>query len=224
MANTCTAIHIGPMMLEHLEDILDIEPVAFGSHHWSHQSFVNELNNSMGNYYVAYDRESKRLIGYSGFWLIGEEAHITTLAVHPEYRRLHIGERLLINDIHQAQKVGANWITLEVRVSNETAQQLYYKYGFKSLGVRRNYYQDNDEDALVLWTENIRTQEFKKLLQQRIEALSEQAPCEVTHSSEIDQPSNHEGNGKNGSNNSKSNGGNERQTAPSANYRGADEC
>jgi [ribosomal protein S18]-alanine N-acetyltransferase len=209
------------MMLEHLEDILDIEPVAFGSHHWSHQSFVNELNNSMGNYFVAYDRETKRLIGYSGFWLIGEEAHITTLAVHPDYRRLHIGERLLINDIHHAQKVGANWITLEVRVSNETAQQLYYKYGFKSLGVRRNYYQDNDEDALVLWTENIRTQDFKKLLQERIEALSQAAPCEVTHAAELEEQP---GAGSNGTNGSKPGQSPELQTIPSVMYRGADEC
>jgi [ribosomal protein S18]-alanine N-acetyltransferase len=209
------------MMLEHLEDILDIEPVAFGSHHWSHQSFVNELNNSMGNYFVAYDRESKRLIGYSGFWLIGEEAHITTLAVHPDYRRLHIGERLLINDIHHAQKVGANWITLEVRVSNETAQQLYYKYGFKSLGVRRNYYQDNDEDALVLWTENIRTQDFKKLLQERIDSLSQHAPCEVSDASGLAEQSGHGGNGTNGS---KSGQSPELQIAPTVMYRGADEC
>ncbi len=164
------------MRLDHLSAVLDIEPVAFGSHHWSHQSFVNELNNSMGYYFVALPRGTARLIGYTGFWLIGEEAHITTLAVHPENRRQYIGERLLIHDILQAQKVGANWITLEVRVSNESAQRLYYKYGFKSLGVRRNYYQDNDEDALVLWTESIRTPEFKKLVKERTDYLNQFHP------------------------------------------------
>jgi ribosomal-protein-alanine N-acetyltransferase len=169
-------IDIRPMRLQHLRAVLDIEPVAFGSHHWSHQSFVNELNNSMGYYFVATPSDSEKLIGYTGFWLIGEEAHITTLAVHPESRRRHIGERLLIYIILQAQKVGANWVTLEVRLSNESAQQLYYKYGFKSLGVRRNYYQDNDEDALVLWTESIRTPEFKKLLTERIEFLNKYLP------------------------------------------------
>jgi [ribosomal protein S18]-alanine N-acetyltransferase len=169
-------IDIRPMRLDHLSAVLDIEPVAFGSHHWSHQSFVNELNNSMGYYFVALPHGTDRLIGYTGFWLIGEEAHITTLAVHPESRRQYIGERLLIHDILQAQKVGANWITLEVRVSNESAQHLYYKYGFKSLGVRRNYYQDNDEDALVLWTESIRTPEFKKLIKERTEYLNKFQP------------------------------------------------
>lgn len=159
------------MRLEDIEEVMEIEPVAFGSHHWSHQSFVNELNNSMGNYFAACEPVSKRLIGYSGFWLIGEEAHITTLAVHPDCRRKHIGERLLIHDIMQARKVGAQWITLEVRVSNEVAQTLYYKYGFKSLGLRRNYYQDNDEDALVLWTENIKAPEFTDLLKERTEII-----------------------------------------------------
>ncbi|MDR3615174.1 MAG: ribosomal protein S18-alanine N-acetyltransferase [Candidatus Obscuribacterales bacterium] len=166
-------VEIRPMRLEHLAEVMEIEPVAFGSHHWSHQSFVNELNNSLGCYFVAYERGTQRLIGYSGFWLIGEEAHITTLAVHPEWRRLNIGERLLIHDINQAYKVGANWLTLEVRASNEKAQMLYFKYGFKSLGVRRNYYQDNDEDAYVLWTENIRTPEFKKQFQERVDALQQ---------------------------------------------------
>jgi ribosomal-protein-alanine N-acetyltransferase len=161
------------MRLDDIEEIMEIEPVAFGSHHWSHQSFVNELNNTMGNYFAAVDDGIKRLCGYSGFWLIGDEAHITTLAVHPDHRRRHIGERLLVNDIIEAKRVGARWITLEVRVSNETAQKLYYKYGFKNLGVRRNYYQDNDEDALVLWTENIGTNDFNQLLKKRVSELDE---------------------------------------------------
>jgi len=159
------------MRLEDLDEVMEIEPVAFGSHHWSHQSFVNELSNSMGNYFAAVDDDTKNLCGYSGFWLIGDEAHITTLAVHPDLRRQHIGERLLINDIAEARHVGARWITLEVRVSNESAQRLYYKYGFKNLGTRRNYYQDNDEDAMVLWTENIAATEFIDLVKRRVSEL-----------------------------------------------------
>lgn len=161
------------MTLVDLDEVMEIEPVAFGSHHWSRQSFINELSNPGGNYYTAREIKSGRLLGYSGFWLIGQEAHITTLAVHPEVRRQHVGERLLIHDIAAAEKVGANWMTLEVRVSNEPAQQLYYKYGFKSLGTRRNYYQDNNEDALVLWTENIAAPEFKKLVEQHMAELKQ---------------------------------------------------
>jgi ribosomal-protein-alanine N-acetyltransferase len=145
-----------------LDQIMVIEPQAFGTHHWSRQSFLNELSNPGGHYWVILDEGSSRLCGYSGFWLIGEEAHITTLAVHPDLRRRYIGELLLINDIEFAQEVGASWLTLEVRVSNYAAQNLYFKYGFKNLGTRRRYYQDNDEDALVLWAENIGSDEFKK--------------------------------------------------------------
>jgi len=152
--------------------VMAIEPIAFGTHHWSQQSFENELGNPIGFYFAGVDRESDELAGYSGFWLIsGEEAHITTLAVHPTFRRQYVGERLLINNILEARRRGARWMTLEVRVSNEKAQSLYYKYGFKSLGMRRNYYQDNSEDALVLWTENIETPQFNKLLERRMSVL-----------------------------------------------------
>lgn len=162
---------IRSMMLADLDRIMEIEPVAFGSHHWSRQSFVNELNNAGGQYFVIENLAEKTVIGYTGFWLIGEEAHITTLAVHPEYRRQHIGERLLIHNIQTARRVGANWMTLEVRVSNDAAQGLYYKYGFKSLGLRRRYYQDNGEDAMVLWTESICTEHFSSLLDKQIEKI-----------------------------------------------------
>ena len=161
-------IDISPLTIGDLEQVMDIEPVAFGSHHWTRQSFMNELINPSGFYYAAREHENERVLGYSGFWLIGEEAHVTTLAVHPDYRRLYVGERLLINDIIQAPKVGADWVTLEVRVSNDSAQKLYGKYSFRSLGVRRNYYQDNDEDALVLWTDRLSSPEFLTLFQKRI--------------------------------------------------------
>jgi [ribosomal protein S18]-alanine N-acetyltransferase len=161
-------IEITTLTLSDLEQVMDIEPVAFGSHHWSRQSFMNELLNPTGFYFAAREEGDDRLLGYSGFWLIGEEAHITTLAVHPDYRRLYIGEKLLIHDVIQARKVGADWVTLEVRVSNDSAQRLYGKYSFRSLGVRRNYYQDNDEDALVLWTDRLSSKDFLKLFKKRM--------------------------------------------------------
>ncbi len=154
-----------------LDEVMEIEPVAFGNHHWSRQSFLNELDNRLGKYYACVDAASGQLVGYSGFWLIGDEAHITTLAVHPDCRRKRIGEVLLINNILTAREAGAKWLTLEVRVSNEKAQNLYFKFGFKNLGVRRHYYQDNSEDALVLWTENILRPEFLSLLNERIDVV-----------------------------------------------------
>lgn len=154
-----------------LDEVMDIEPVAFGNHHWSRQSFLNELDNRLGKYYACVDSTTAKLVGYSGFWLIGDEAHITTLAVHPDCRRKRIGEVLLINNILTAREAGAKWLTLEVRVSNEKAQNLYFKFGFKNLGIRRHYYQDNSEDALVLWTENILRPEFLSLLNERIDSV-----------------------------------------------------
>ncbi len=165
-------LEIRRLTVPDLGAVMAIEPIAFGTHHWSQQSFENELSNPIGFYFAGMDRESDELAGYSGFWLIsGEEAHITTLAVHPTFRRQYVGERLLINNILEARRRGARWMTLEVRVSNEKAQSLYYKYGFKSLGMRRNYYQDNSEDALVLWTKNIETPQFNKLLERRMSVL-----------------------------------------------------
>jgi ribosomal-protein-alanine N-acetyltransferase len=161
-------IEITTLNLSDLDQVMDIEPVAFGSHHWSRQSFMNELLNPTGFYFAAREKNEGRLLGYSGFWLIGEEAHVTTLAVHPDHRRLYVGEKLLIHDVIQAKKVGADFVTLEVRVSNDSAQRLYGKYGFRSLGLRRHYYQDNDEDALMLWTERLSSQEFLKLFKKRM--------------------------------------------------------
>ena len=179
------------MTLADLAEVMEIEPVAFGSHHWSRQSFTNELNNPGGFYFSAVERATKLLCGYSGFWLIGEEAHITTLAVHADFRRRRIGERLLIHDIQMAINVGARWITLEVRMSNDPARGLYDKYGFKSLGTRRKYYQDNNEDALVLWTENILDDDFKRMLKYKILQLdSREESARATVLNEKEQLSN----------------------------------
>lgn len=164
-------LQIRRLTLADLDQVMEIEPVAFGSHHWSRQSFTNELNNQSSAYFAAIDPGNGLICGYSGFWIIGEEGHITTLAVHPDYRRQGIGERLLINDIEAALGNSATWLILEVRVSNEAAQNLYHKYGFKSMGLRRRYYQDNDEDALVLCRENICGPEFEKILNKRMAEL-----------------------------------------------------
>ncbi|HIA55345.1 MAG TPA: ribosomal-protein-alanine N-acetyltransferase [Candidatus Melainabacteria bacterium] len=172
-----------------LDEVMEIEPVAFGNHHWSRQSFENELTNRLGYYYAAIDSETKQLVGYSGYWLIaGDEAHITTLAVHPDYRRKRIGEVLLINNILTCREKGAKWLTLEVRVSNEKAQNLYFKFGFKNLGIRRHYYQDNSEDALMLWTENILRPEYLDILNERIEAVRRVVKVEWMAPEEFESP------------------------------------
>ncbi len=161
-------IDISPLTVADLDQVMEIDPVAFGSHHWTRQSFINELANPKGFYYAARLADSDRVLGYSGFWRVEDEAHITTLAVHPDFRRQKVGEKLLINDIIQARKLLADWLTLEVRVSNQAAQKLYERFGFKSLGIRPNYYLDNDEDAMILWTDRLNSPAFMTLFEERL--------------------------------------------------------
>lgn len=110
------------------------------------------------------------IVGYGGVWLSVDEGHITTIAVAPEYRSRGIGELLLNGLIDQAINLNADVLTLEVRVSNIVAQQLYLKYGFRPAGTRPRYYTDNGEDALIMWTDPIRTPAF----QERLYRLREQ--------------------------------------------------
>ncbi len=160
-------LSVKPMKKEDIKDVIAIEKSAYGEHHWSEESFMSELSNDLAKYYSAYD-ENGKLIGYCGSWHILEEAHITNIAVLPEYRRKHIGERLLRTVIDNCYKDMVKYITLEVRVSNKPAIALYEKYGFKSLGTRKGYYQDNNEDALIMWTENIFHKKFKTVYEKNI--------------------------------------------------------
>lgn len=138
----------------------EIEKACFGAH-WTPTNFEKELANGSGGHLTALWGDE--VIGYIGYWLILEEAHITVVAVDPNYRRMGIGEQLLIAMTDHSMARGAKWMTLEVRVSNVPAQKLYEKYGFKVLGRRKAYYHDNQEDALVMWTENLWQEPFKSL-------------------------------------------------------------
>ena len=102
------------------------------------------------------------IIGFAGLWLMVDEAHITTIAMHPNFRRLGLGEYMLASLIDIAYSINAKWVTLEVRVTNYTAQNLYRKYGFSEAGVRHRYYSDNQEDALIMWTDEINSPAYKQ--------------------------------------------------------------
>jgi len=163
------SIKIKPMEKTDLDTVISIEEKAYGKHHWSKESFLNELSNELARYFCVFD--NSRLVAYCGFWQILEEVHITNIAVTPEYRRQNIGEALLTTIIKECYKNMAKYITLEVRVGNTPAIALYEKYGFKSLGTRKGYYQDNNEDALIMWTENIFYDKFKSGYEKNITAL-----------------------------------------------------
>jgi len=154
-------IRIEKMRLAHLDDVMEIEEKCYGEHHWSRDSFVSEIDNAISEYICAVNAQN-RCEGYLGLWKITDEAHITNFAVHPDCQKQGIGHFLLTSAIDICYREKIKFITLEVRVSNEKAKKIYEKFGFKSLGVRKRYYQNNGEDALIMWTENIFDETFKK--------------------------------------------------------------
>jgi ribosomal-protein-alanine N-acetyltransferase len=101
-----------------------------------------------------------QMAGYAGLWLMVDEGHVTTIGVHPDHRGHGIGELLFLGLTDIAREMGAHRITLEVRVSNLSAQALYRKYGLEIAGVRRRYYSDNNEDAYIMWSEPVGSQQF----------------------------------------------------------------
>ena len=165
-------IKIQSMQKSEVDDVLKIEAEAYGEHHWSKDSFYGELSNDLAYYYSAFN-ENGELIGYAGSWQILDEAHITTIAVRTDLKRKKIGEALLNRILDECYKNEIKYVTLEVRVSNEAAIKLYEKYGFKSLGTRKGYYQNNNEDALIMWTENIFWDKFKLVYQENVEKLKD---------------------------------------------------
>ncbi|OEH85256.1 ribosomal-protein-alanine N-acetyltransferase [Desulfuribacillus stibiiarsenatis] len=133
--------------------VFDIESTVF-SLPWSEAAFYNELtDNQLAKYYVleAKDTKSSTIIGYIGIWLILEEAHITTIAVKPEYQGQGLGCLLLETIMKECKAMGVQRMTLEVRVSNQAARKMYIKYGFVENGIRKKYYSDNGEDAIIMW-------------------------------------------------------------------------
>ena len=156
---------IQKMNVSHLDDVMEIEAECYGKHHWSRNSFASEIDNDCAVYLTANSIE-KKCIGYMGMWRIFDEAHVTNLAVHPEYQGRGIAHLLILASLEQCYKDKIKYMTLEVRKSNERAKHVYESFGFKSLGLRKKYYQDNNEYALIMWTENIFTEKYKKIYEE----------------------------------------------------------
>jgi len=117
-------------------------------------------------------REGSTIIGFAGMWLAFDEAHVTTIGVDPPHRGLGLGELLLLCMFDEAVARGANWLTLEVRVTNAAAQALYRKYGFTAHGTRKRYYSDNNEDALIMWSPALGEPEFRAEVESRRDTLA----------------------------------------------------
>lgn len=153
------------MVAADIPAVLRIESLSFTTS-WPSNAFWNEIHdNKLAHYYVG--RLDGRIVAYGGIWVILDDSHITTIAAHPDVRGRKIGEEMLLYLIEDAIARGASWMTLEVRESNETAQNLYKKYGFTVVSTRRAYYSDNNENALVMWAGNLKGE----LYQSRLRAL-----------------------------------------------------
>lgn len=150
---------LAPMVRQEVPEVWEIEKLCF-SLPWSFESFLLEVGqNQCARYYTA--RLDGRIIGYGGMWLVLDEAHVTNIAVHPEYRRRGIGKAVLIKMMEEAARLNIQRMTLEVRVSNAGAIALYEHLGFEQGGVRKHYYPDNREDALIMWHFHIGGMKFE---------------------------------------------------------------
>jgi ribosomal-protein-alanine N-acetyltransferase len=191
---------VEPMELGDIPEVVEIERLAFPTP-WPARAYRYEVSqNRLAHYFVARrqlalqpqeqmegeesgllsriqtwthssKRDSRPMVGYCGFWVAAQEAHISTIAVDPKYRGKGIGQLLLITAIEKALDLDATLVSLEVRVSNFVAQNLYRKYGFKVVGRRPRYYSDNREDALIMTADHITSVPYQRLFQKRSKHL-----------------------------------------------------
>jgi ribosomal-protein-alanine N-acetyltransferase len=165
---------IESMRLEDLDEVQAIEQASFSTP-WPSNAYRSELmTNRLASYLVA--RIDGRIVGYGGMWLMVDEAHITTFAIHPAWRRQGIGERLLLAFLDLARDRHAREATLEVRLSNLAARRLYEKYGFRPVGLRPHYYSDNNEDALIMTTEPLADPRLRARIE-RLRAALDDSPA-----------------------------------------------
>jgi ribosomal-protein-alanine N-acetyltransferase len=163
MAILVDPVSVEPMRRTDLDAVVRIDKRCFPTP-WLSSAYLTELSNRSASYIVA--RIGQEIVGYAGAWVIMNEAHITTLAVDPAYQGRKIGERLLLAILDEAILQGASRATLEVRENNRAAQSLYRKYGFHEAAIRKNYYTDNGENALVMWADEIDTPRFRQRLRE----------------------------------------------------------
>ena len=163
-------LEVTRMRRRHVRGIMAIENQVY-PRPWNPSLFMAEMaDETTRAYFVA--RVDRSVVGYAGLICYGEEAHVTTIAVDPAWHRNKIGTRLLYELMRRAIEMGARAVSLEVRVSNWAAQRMYGEYGFRPVGVRKNYYQEVNEDALIMWVDDVHTAAYHD----RLEDIIDTAP------------------------------------------------
>lgn len=148
------------MTLDDIPAVHRIERASFPVP-WPDYAFRQEIeSNRLAHYLVV--RAGSQIVGYGGMWMMVDEAHVTTFAVLPEWRRRGIGGRLMLAMVRRAGEIGARVATLEVRLSNVPARELYQRFGFRPVGIRPRYYSDNAEDALIMTSAPLGSDEMRK--------------------------------------------------------------
>jgi [ribosomal protein S18]-alanine N-acetyltransferase len=201
------SFYLAPMQIDDIAEVSRVERQCF-TNPWPQSAYRREIRNASNNYYVVLwhrpDREDTRsrrpdnrgplgllpfvrrqdaatdtLVGFAGMWVLYDEAHVTTIGVSPQYRGLGLGELMLVDLFDKAIKRNAESVTLEVRVSNESAQALYHKYGFTRQGVRKRYYSDNGEDAYIMWSPSLRSAEYRERFETLRQELHERLSGQI---------------------------------------------
>ena len=179
---------VEPMTLDDIDQVMEIEKIAFSAP-WSARAYRYEITQNdhstmlvvrpaqVPTSLLAHLRRWLKLgapapvLGYAGLWLLVDEAHISTIAVHPQWRGRGLGELLLASLLVQGRLLGAHRATLEVRVSNKAALELYIKYGFQIVSRRKRYYTNNNEDAYIMTTPPFETASFRADLDRHLQQL-----------------------------------------------------
>ncbi|MGI8493475.1 MAG: ribosomal protein S18-alanine N-acetyltransferase [Acidimicrobiales bacterium] len=163
-APTELVVFLVPLRRRHLRSVMRIEAQVY-PRPWSLPLFLSELSLRTTRHYVA-ARVGAAVAGYAGIMFSGDDAHVTNVAVDPAWQRRQVATRMLLHQARFALARGAHHLTLEVRVSNLGAQHLYRRFGFLPAGVRKNYYADTGEDALIMWAHDIGTEEYRRRLEE----------------------------------------------------------
>ena len=155
-------VSIAPMRRRNVRSVLRIEEQVY-PRPWTSALFLSELAlRTTRAYYIA--RVGRDVVGYAGVMISFEDSHVTTIAVDPAWQRHGIATRLMVALVRESLVRGAQHMTLEVRVSNKEAQDLYRRFGYAPVGVRKNYYPETNEDALVMWVHDVDSPEYAQLL------------------------------------------------------------
>jgi ribosomal-protein-alanine N-acetyltransferase len=155
-------VRITPLRRRHLPTVIQIEEANY-PRPWTSTVFLSELAQRRSRRYTI-ATIGPLVVGFSGLMVVQEDGHITTLTVDPAWHHRSIGTVLLLDQARAAPNLGVRHLTLEVRASNAPAQALYQRFGFAPVGVRRNYYPETGEDAIVMWARDIDTSEYARRL------------------------------------------------------------